>query len=208
MSAKLNRVSLSLCVAAVLVAVPVLGVSAAAGVSTPAEQGPKKGPDKKEKKDKNQYGTAAVTVQRGTGAPAIWATYSTKLGSPIGDTTGGAFRFTCRAADVSCKISISAAVLSDVHTGNVAFYPRVLVQRQDLNAGPQTYCEYGDGVDASGSAFLTPQAISADPNWTPFTIHIGGSADCHGPVTTAGAVPTISVPTGYYDVFSTFLFKK
>jgi hypothetical protein len=37
-------------------------------------------------------------------------------------------------------------------------------------------------------------------------INIGGSADCGGPVSTAGDVNQITVPSGYYDVHSTFLF--
>jgi hypothetical protein len=43
---------------------------------------------------------------------------------------------------------------------------------------------------------------------TPLTLHIGGSADCDGPVPDAGAVSVITVPAGYYDVFSTFVFRK
>ena len=39
-------------------------------------------------------------------------------------------------------------------------------------------------------------------------INIGGSADCSGPVPTAGDVAVITVGPGYYDVFTTFLFKK
>jgi|GEM_PF-5160204 len=38
-------------------------------------------------------------------------------------------------------------------------------------------------------------------------INIGGSADCSGPVPTAGDVAVITGPS-YYDVFSTFVFKK
>ena len=37
-------------------------------------------------------------------------------------------------------------------------------------------------------------------------INIGGSADCGGPVTTAGDVDQITVPVGCYDVKSTFVF--
>ena len=37
-------------------------------------------------------------------------------------------------------------------------------------------------------------------------INIGGSADCGGADATAGDVAQITVPSGYYDVQSTFLF--
>jgi len=39
-------------------------------------------------------------------------------------------------------------------------------------------------------------------------INIGGSADWPGPVPTAGDVAVVTVVPGYYDVFSTFVFKK
>ena len=39
-------------------------------------------------------------------------------------------------------------------------------------------------------------------------VNIGGSADCGGPVATAGDVSVITVPAGYYDVDSTFVFVK
>ena len=38
-----------------------------------------------------EYGVAAVEVTRGT-STATWGVYSTRLGSPVGDTTGGSFR--------------------------------------------------------------------------------------------------------------------
>lgn len=164
-----------------------------------------------------EYGVAAVTVQRGTGAPAIWATYSTRLGSPVGDTTGGAFRFTCATAP--CKVSVSAAVLANGGYGGV--YPRVLIQRQDFataglptnsTSAPQKYCEYGDGsfttATPNGVASVASQPSTATPTYTPIQIHIGGSADCGGPDPTASAVSQITVPVGYYDVFSTFIFVK
>ncbi len=153
------------------------------------------------------YGVAAVSVQRGAGSPAIWATYSTRLGSPVGDTTGGAFRFTCSTANAPCKLSVAAAVLSGT-AATMYVYPRVLMQRQDyVTAGPQHYCEYGDGTGpSSGSAPVVTQASTSTPVFTPLAINIGGSADCGGPVPTAGAVNEITVPAGYYDVFSTFTF--
>jgi hypothetical protein len=153
-----------------------------------------------------EYGVAAVSVDRGTG-PAIWATYSTRLGSPVGDNTGGAFRFTCRTDQAPCKVSVSAAYLT-AGAGALGVYPRVLIHRQDyVSAGPETYCEYGDGSSPAFAPLLA-QPLSSSPAYTPFPIDIGGSADCGGPDPTAGAVNQITVPAGYYDVSSTFTFVK
>lgn len=217
---QLTRLSLSLCVVAGLAAFPIARASAAGndGHAWSSDQG-RKGDkdhdrdDRKGKKDHDEnrgpeYGIAAVSVQRGTGAPAVWAAYSTRLGSPVGDTTGGTFRFTCRAGDGSCKVTVSAAVLSDLPASDVGFWPRVLIQRQSLGGGSQTYCEYGDGVTTDPFGVVSPQESTSTPAFTPFSIHIGGSADCGGPDPTAGAVPAITVPTGYYDVFSTFVFRR
>lgn len=159
-----------------------------------------------------QYGVAAIAVERGAGPPAIWAAYSTRLGSPVGDTTGGAFRFTCSTANAPCKVYVRAGVLSDV-PGTAGVYPRVLIHRQDFaNPGPSTYCEYGDGSFAAatpnGVAPVPTEPPSPTPALTAVTIHIGGSADCGGPDATAGAVNRITVPAGYYDVSSTFTFYK
>lgn len=146
------------------------------------------------------YGIAQVLVDRGHGASA-WATYSTSLGSPVGDTTGGAFRFTCNDAQAPCKVSVQAYTTD---SGSVALYPRVLIHTQSLNGGPESYCEYGDGTDNNGgTATLTNTA-------TAVTLGIGGSLDCNAGQTRpdTGVVSDIWVPAGYYDVFSTFTFKK
>ncbi len=156
-----------------------------------------------------EFGTAAVLVQRGTGLATPWAVYSTRLGSPVGDTTGGAFRFTCSAANAPCRLSVAAAVLSDGPSTNAYVWPRVILQKQPINGGPQSYCEYGDGVNAPDPfGLVQSQPSTSLPAFTPLTLHIGGSADCGGPVPDAGAVSVITVPAGYYDVFSTFVFKK
>jgi hypothetical protein len=154
-----------------------------------------------------EYGVATVNVSRGSVNPATaWATYSTPLGSPVGDTTGGVFRFTCSTANAPCTVAIKAAVLSD-SAGTAAFYPRVLIYRQDYNSGgPEVYCEYGDGSTGSAPLAIVKQQPSATPAYTAVPVNIGGSADCGGPVTTAGDVPVITVPSGYYDVHSTFVF--
>jgi hypothetical protein len=153
-----------------------------------------------------EYGVATVNVSRG-GAPATaWATYSTALGSPVGDTTGGVFRFTCATDKAPCTVSVKAAVLSHQH-GTAAFYPRVLIYRQDYDSGgPEVYCEYGDGSTGSAAATLTKQALSPTPAYVAVPINIGGSADCKGPDATAGDLNQITVPSGYYDVHSTFVF--
>jgi len=156
-----------------------------------------------------EYGTAAVLVQRGAGAATPWAVYSTRLGSPVGDTTSGAFRFTCSAANAPCRLSVAAAVLSNGPASNVYVWPRVILQKQPINGGPQSYCEYGDGVNSPDPFGLVQSQPSTNlPTMTPLTLHIGGSADCGGPVPDAGAVSVITVPAGYYDVFSTFVFRK
>ncbi len=156
-----------------------------------------------------EYGTAAVLVQRGAGLATPWAVYSTRLGSPVGDTTSGAFRFTCSVANAPCRLSVAAAVLSNGPTSQAYVWPRVILQKQPINGGPQSYCEYGDGVNSPDPfGLVESQPSSSLPTFTPLTLHIGGSADCGGPVPDAGAVSVITVPAGYYDVFSTFVFKK
>jgi hypothetical protein len=137
------------------------------------------------------YGIAQVKVQRGTGAASPWAVYSTTIGSPVGDTTGGTFRFTCTDAQAPCKVSLAGYATKDGAT----VYPRLDIQKQSMNGGSQTYCEYADGP-ASGALSSSPTAL---------TLHIGSSDDCglNGP---AGALNEITVPAGYYDVTSTFQF--
>ena len=157
---------------------------------------------KKPKQSKDDYGVAAVAVQRGASPPTPWAVYSTEIGSPVGDTASGTFRFTCTTSQAPCRVFIGAAYLTK-HKGEVAVYPRVLIQRQDYaGGGPQTYCEYGDAP----LQVVPAQESTSTPDFTPLTIHIGGSADCGGPDPTAGEVTHITVPAGYYDVFSTFVF--
>jgi hypothetical protein len=153
-----------------------------------------------------EFGVATVNVSRGNAPATVWATYSTALGSPVGDTTGGVFRFTCTTAHAVCTVSVKGAVLSD-EAGTAGFYPRVLIYRQDYNnPGPEFYCEYGDGSTGSAPVTLTKQPLSATPTYAPVQINIGGSADCNGPVATAGDVNQITVGPGYYDVKSTFVF--
>jgi hypothetical protein len=153
-----------------------------------------------------EYGVAAIDVTRGT-STSTWATYSTALGSPVGDTTGGDFRFTCTAAQAPCQVAVKAAVLSD-SAGAERFYPRVNISKDgtpDTAPQPRTYCEYADGPLSS----LTRQSKSSSPTYTPITVNIGGTADCFDTsqaTTGNGDVATITVPAGYYNVTSTFVF--
>jgi len=158
-----------------------------------------------------EYGVAAVWVTRGSGSPTAWATYSTTVGSPLGDTTGGTFRFTCRTGDGTCKVAVSAAVLSDASTAGAHVYPRVLIQRagdQASGTAPNTYCEYADGGnDAIGRV---PTSTNPFSTLSALTVNIGGSLDCNAGQTYSapGDVTEIWVPEGYYDVYSTFVFQK
>jgi hypothetical protein len=157
-----------------------------------------------------EYGVANVRVDRGSG-PGIWATYSTTLGSPVGDSTGGTFRFTCSDAQAPCKVSASAAVLSG-STGGAHVYPRILIQTESLAGGPQTYCEYADGADNSNDADAIGRvpASTAPSTFPALGLGIGGSLDCGAGQTypAGGVVQEIWVPAGYYDVFSTFVFAS
>jgi hypothetical protein len=164
--------------------------------------------------DDTDYGVATVNVSRGhstagvQNAATTWATYSTALGSPVGDNTGGVFRFTCTTVQAPCTVAVAAAVLSDNHD-NADFYPRVLIYRQDyVNPASESYCEYGDGSVGAAPVSITAQPLTATPTYTPVMINIGGSADCSGPVPTAGDVSVITVGAGYYDVHSTFVFVQ
>ena len=151
-----------------------------------------------------------MKVKLGRSLASEWAAYSTRLGSPQWDTASGAFRFTCNnTTDVVCEVSVAAATMSDVAGEPVYVYPRVLMQKQSFTAGgPQAYCEYGDGSTGTLPAFVPTQALTPTPSYTPMQMNIGGTADCSGPVSTAGNVSVITVGPGYYDVFTTFVFKK
>lgn len=180
------------------------GATGTTGASGPAgSQGSQGGKgDKGDKGDSGaaSYGIAQVLVSRGGGAAVPWATYSTTLGSPVGDTTSGTFRFTCRAVQAPCDVSASAYTTS---TSTVKVYPRLLIYKSSIDTG-QIFgqCEYGDGTDNNGGlATLTNSAA-------PITLGIGGSLDCGSaqayPVN--GVATDIQVPAGYYDVHSTFVF--
>jgi hypothetical protein len=184
------------------------GVDGAVGPQGPQGATGPQGPKGDKGDPDEEYGVASVKVSRAAGPATVWARYSTELGSPVGDTTGGTFRFTCNASQEPCRVSITGAVLSDSSIAPAGFFPRVLLYRggdPDSVVTPEFYCEYGDGPPQA----VGRQPLGSDPSAGPaLPLHIGGSADCNGPVPTAGAVLEIVVPKGFYDVFSTFVFQK
>ena len=157
-----------------------------------------------------EYGVASVEVKKGDGAFIPQASYSVELGSPIADTTGGVFRFTCDAAEAPCEIAVAAAALSDIDIGGtVLFFPRVLVYSGGDPVGgpaPALYCEYADGAGGpAGAVALTKQAKAGVPVDEDILIDIGGTADC-GVAGPGGPVASIMVPDGFYDVHASFAF--
>lgn len=162
-----------------------------------------------------EYAVGNVFVSRGSAAPGLWASYSAAMGSPIGTTTGGQFRFTCSLAQAPCKVSIAAAVLSNT-TGSALVYARVLIYKQDIG-GPEVFCEYADGSDNSNTSATishVPMSTAASAINTPLNMGIGGSLDCGSTQTrpASGVVNEIWVPAGLngtadYDVFATFAFR-
>ena len=68
------------------------------------------------------------------------------------------------------------------------------------------YCEYADGAGGpAGTVALTKQALAAVPDDEDVLIDIGGSADC-GVAGPGGAVASIVVPEGFYNVHASFAF--
>ena len=156
-----------------------------------------------------EYGVASIEVTKGGGLAIPHAAYSTTLGSPVADTTGGVFRMTCDADEAPCTIAVKAAALSDTVGGTVRFIPRVLVMKGGVPSGsiaPDEYCEYADGEDGpAGLATLTKQAKAAAPAYEAISVDIGGSADCGLPGP-GGMVASIQVPEGFYNVHASFAF--
>ncbi len=127
-------------------------------------------------------------IQRGAAPaePVLWGFFSTEIGSPVGDTTGGSFRFTCTVAHVNCTVTIRAWVISDTSTDLALFHPRILLTRggNEVIEGPELYCEYGDGP----FQFIPRESFPSDPleprDDLPF--NIGSTADCGGPAEDPG----------------------
>jgi len=167
-----------------------------------------------------EYAVVSVFVEKvGGNGPTRYATFSVALGSPIGTTTGGNFRFTCQPAQAPCKISYGAAVISD-QSGNALVHPRLLIHKEDSPGAPITFCEYADGANNNAGLDQIPRvpslqdAVSAMQ--TPLNMGIGGTLDCGStqtyPIT--GVVTEILVPaasngssTAFYDVAATFAFS-
>ena len=150
-------------------------------------------------------------IARGVDAePVIWGLFSTELGSPIGDTTGGTFRFTCTTAHDDCTVTIRASVLSDSSTAPALFLPRILLYRggePDVAVEPALYCEFGDGPLQT----IDREPLTENPSdGLDLPFNIGGSEDCNGPDPDppGGAdVMRIVVNPGFYDVFTSFGFR-
>lgn len=149
------------------------------------------------------YGIALVNVSRGGATATTWGTFSTTIGSPVGDTASGVFRMSCSAAKAPCVISVQAYST----TSGVAVYPRLDISRQDTNNAPTGNCEYADGVDNNGSSIGVGNGVA---NVTNVPLGIGGTLDCNAGQTypTDGIATSISVPAGFYDIDATFVFKK
>jgi hypothetical protein len=164
----------------------------------------------------------SVFVDRGNG-PTRYATFSVALGSPVGTTTGGDFRFSCSAAQAPCKISFGAAVISD-QSGNALVHPRLLIHKESgaiPNDGPPDapveFCEYADGANNNAGLAQIPRVPSlagaVTAMQTPLNMGIGGSLDCDSTQPYTPAVTEIWVPAAtatdpsYYDVGATFAFS-
>ena len=160
-----------------------------------------------------EYAVANVFVSREGAAPRIWATYSAAMGSPIGTSTGGEFRFSCSPAQAPCKVSIAAAVLSNT-TGSALVHARVLIYKQDVGE-PEVFCEYADGsTNSSTPAVISqvPMSTSVLSIDTPLNMGIGSSLDCGAGQPYRPIVQDIWVPGGpggnaSYDVFTSFGFR-
>jgi hypothetical protein len=147
------------------------------------------------------YGIANVQVDGTT-----WATYSTTIGSPVGDTASGAVRFTCKNATDGCNVSLQAYSTASGY----AVYPRIILEKEDNSDGAKLTCEYADGTNNEGGvADLTGSAQTVD-------LGVGSTFDCGSTVQTgtpADGVDHINVPGAsgqgiHYDVFTTLTFTK
>ena len=147
------------------------------------------------------YGVGNINVSRGGAAASTWQRLSTDLGSPVGDTVSGTFRFSCSEAKAPCAVSVSAYAT----TSGVTVYPRVLITKDSIDTGaPLGTCEYGDGSDNNAAVTALSNAAVAVP------LGIGGSLDCGSAQAypANGVASTIEVPAGYYNVTSTLQFFK
>jgi hypothetical protein len=184
--------------------------------ATRGRQGPPGPPGPPGDGSADEYGVASVFVSRGGNAPSRFATYSVTLGSPVGSSTGGHFRFSCTAAQSPCKISLGAAVLSS-ESGQAVVYPRIGIHREDGSSAnlPMTQCEYADGALNRISRVGLRTAV--DEIRERLTMNVGGSFDCGntGQPGEPGRVEQIWVTnttdgtgTAYHDVWTTLNFGR
>jgi hypothetical protein len=162
-----------------------------------------------------RYGVANVLVSHGGGAPAVLATYSGALESPIVTTIGGAVSFTCTQAQGPCKVSIAAAVLAP-RTDTLGVHATVLITRQVTGSQPDMFCEYAQDADNSHMPATVRQVLmstTAASITTPLPMGVGGSLDCNAGQPYSPSVTDIWVPGGttptspsYYTVETTFQF--
>lgn len=146
-------------------------------------------------------GVGTVSVQRGSGAAAVWAKVSTPISAAEGGTASNTFRMTCSAANAPCTITAQARAT----VAGSKVYPRLLIQKSDISTGaPVGLCEYADGVDNDGGT-KTLTTSAAD-----LPLGIGGSLDCGTDQVrpASGVVDSIKVGAGYYDIAATFAFTS
>ena len=157
--------------------------------------------------------TFRPSVRRGDGQRLAWrrccvgrATYSTALGSPVGDTTSGSFRFTCseRRPRARWPSRLRPSVTTPATSRSTP--------RADHASGRRRRRTRPSASTATARP-VPPlhhkQAVlHGDPGYSAVQVNIGGSADCEGPISTAGDVDQITAPAGFYDVQSTFFFLQ
>ena len=148
-------------------------------------------------------------IARGTGNAVPWGVFSTEIGSPVGDTASGSFRFTCTVAHDTCTVSIRAWVISDESVSPAGFHPRILLTRagNEVQPAPEEYCEFGDGPFQA----IDREPFPGDDPLVPrddLPFNIGSTEDCSGPEPDPGDgdVTQIVVPSGFYHVHATFGF--
>ena len=157
----------------------------------------------------SEYGVVAVDVTRG-GSTATWAVYSTALGSPVVDTTGGTFRFTCDGAQAPCFVAVKAAgSLGQRWHGVLLSAPpdrEDRVRHQATSSPPST----ASTPTAPTAPPPRPDqaAQGSHPDYEALDVNIGGTADCLPGSPAGGDVARIEVPAGFYNVDASFSFRK
>jgi hypothetical protein len=181
------------------------GASIAQAASTHAQGPAGQGGNQDKNSRAVKYGIGEVLVDRGDGAGAVvWATYSTSLGSPVGDTASGEFVFTCKNVTNGCNVSLQAYATKDGYQ----VYPRIVLTKQDNTNGYVHGCEYGDGINNEGGLATLTKTPS------PITVGYGSTFDCDGNQTgSPDGVSYLNVPGAsgqgiHYYVSTTWTFEK